>query len=122
MRSSSASYVYKRQVVEMRDGIALDEGPAPRKDLLQDLANNGAKAYTSTTVDEITDHSVIVSGAHNEEIPADTVVLAIGRVSNTALAEELTAAGVDVRIIGDAKEPGLAGAAIREGYLLGRHL
>ena len=30
--------------------------------------------------------------------------------------------GVDVRIIGDAKEPGLAGAAIREGYLLGRHL
>ena len=38
------------------------------------------------------------------------------------LAEELTAAGVDVRIIGDAKEPGLAGAAIREGYLLGRHL
>ena len=109
-------------VVEMRDGIALDEGPAPRKDLLQDLANNGAKAYTSTTVDEITDHSVIVSGAHNEEIPADTVVLAIGRVSNTALAEELTAAGVDVRIIGDAKEPGLAGAAIREGYLLGRHL
>ena len=39
----------------MRDGIALDEGPAPRKDLLQDLANNGAKAYTSTTVDETVD-------------------------------------------------------------------
>lgn len=117
-----ASLLKEVTVVEMRDGIALDEGPAPRKDLLQDLANNGAKAYTSTTVDEITDHSVIVSGAHNEEIPADTVVLAIGRVSNTALAEELTAAGVDVRIIGDAKEPGLAGAAIREGYLLGRHL
>lgn len=114
-----ASLLKEVTVVEMRDGIALDEGPAPRKDLLQDLANNGAKAYTSTTVDEITDHSVIVSGAHNEEIPADTVVLAIGRVSNTALAEELTAAGVDVRIIGDAKEPGLAGAAIREGYLLG---
>mgnify|MGYP001863544230 FL=1 len=117
-----ASLLKEVTVVEMRDGIALDEGPAPRKDLLQDLANNGAKAYTSNTVDEITDHSVIVSGAHNEEIPADTVVLAIGRVSNTALAEELTAAGVDVRIIGDAKEPGLAGAAIREGYLLGRHL
>ena len=122
LMNAGASLYIGGKAGTMRDGIALDEGPAPRKDLLQDLANNGAKAYTSTTVDEITDNSVIVSGAHNEEIPADTVVLAIGRGSNTALAEELTAAGVDVRIIGDAKEPGLAGAAIREGYLLGRHL
>ena len=46
----------------------------------------------------------------------------VDEVIHMYLAEELTAAGVDVRIIGDAKEPGLAGAAIREGYLLGRHL
>lgn len=109
-------------VVEMRPGIAMDEAPAPRKDLLRDLANNGAKAYTETAVQEITDHSVIVSGKHNEEIPADSVVLAIGRVPNTALAESLVKEGFDVRIIGDAKQPALAGAAIREGYLLGRHL
>lgn len=47
---------------------------------------------------EITDHSVIVSGRHNEEIPADSVVLAIGRVSNTALRMPLAAEGVDVRV------------------------
>ncbi len=103
-------------------GAAVDEGPAPRKDLLRDLANNGARAYVNTSVQEITDHSVIVSGEHNEEIPADTVVLAIGRVPNTTLANELIREGFTVHIIGDAKEPALAGAAIREGYLLGRHL
>lgn len=80
-----ASLLKDVTVVEMREGIAMDESPAPRKDLLRDLANNGAKAYTETSVQEITDHSVIVSGRHNEEIPADSVVLAIGRVSNTAL-------------------------------------
>ena len=117
-----ASLLKDVTVVEMREGIAMDESPAPRKDLLRDLANNGAKAYTETSVQEITDHSVIVSGRHNEEIPADSVVLAIGRVSNTALADALAAEGVDVRVIGDAKQPALAGAAIREGYLLGRHL
>ena len=84
----------------MKDGIAMDEGPAPRKDLLRDMQNNGVRFCTETSVQEVTDHSVIVSGKVNEEIPADTVVLAIG----------------------DALKPGLAGAAIREGYLVGRHL
>ena len=117
-----ASLLKQVTVVEMREGIALDESPAPRKDLLRDLANNGAKAYTETTVEEITDHSVVVSGKFNEEIPADSVILAIGRVPNTELADALSAEGIDVRVIGDAKQPALAGAAIREGYLLGRHL
>lgn len=117
-----ASLLKDVTVVEMRPGIAMDEAPAPRKDLLRDLANNGAKAYTETTVQEITDHSVIVAGKFNEEIPADSVILAIGRIPNTALADSLAAEGIDVRVIGDAKEPALAGAAIRDGYLLGRHL
>ena len=63
-----------------------------------------------------------MAGKNNEEIPADTVVLAIGRVPNIELAESLKEKGFDVKIIGDAKEPALAGAAIRAGYLTGRHL
>lgn len=117
-----ASLLKNVTIVEMREGIALDESPAPRKDLLRDLANNGAKAYVNTTVQKITDHSVVVSGEHEEEIPADSVILAIGRVPNTTLADELTAMGLNVHIIGDAKEPALAGAAIRAGHLLGRCL
>lgn len=107
-------------VVEMRDGIALDEGPAPRKDLLRDMKKNGVRMMTGTAVQKITDESVVVSGEINETIPADTVVLAIGRVPNTVLADELKNAGYDVRVIGDAHQPGLAGAANREGLLTGR--
>ena len=117
-----ASLFKNVSVVEMRDGIALDEGPAPRKDLLQDMKNNGVKFYTETSVQEIKKDSVVVAGKNNEEIPADTVVLAIGRVPNIELAESLKAEGFDVKVIGDAKEPALAGAAIRAGYLTGRHL
>ena len=117
-----ASLFKNVSVVEMRDGIALDEGPAPRKDLLNDMKNNGVKFYTETSVQEIRKDSVVVAGKNNEEIPADTVILAIGRVPNITLAESLKAEGLDVKVIGDAKEPALAGAAIRAGYLIGRHL
>lgn len=71
----------------MKDGIAMDEAPAPRKDLLRDMQNNGVRFCTETSVQEVTDHSVIVSGKVNEEL-----------------------------------KPGLAGAAIGEGYLVGHHL
>ena len=117
-----ASLFKKVTVVEMKDGIAMDEAPAPRKDLLRDMQNNGVRFCTETSVQEVTDHSVIVSGKVNEEIPADTVVLAIGRVPDITLANELKEVGIDVKVIGDALKPGLAGAAIREGYLVGRHL
>ena len=82
-----ASLFKKVTVVEMKDGIAMDEAPAPRKDLLRDMQNNGVRFCTETSVQEVTDHSVIVSGKVNEEL-----------------------------------KPGLAGAAIGEGYLVGHHL
>ena len=86
-------------------------------DLLRDIHNNGVRVLTETSVKEIKEGSVVVTGETEEEIPADTVVLAIGRVSNTVLADQLKEAGYDVRIIGDAHTPALAGAANREGHL-----
>ena len=58
----------------MKDGIAMDEGPAPRKDLLRDMQNNGVRFCTETSVQEVTDHSVIVSGKVNEELSQDWLV------------------------------------------------
>ena len=112
-----ASLLKDVTIVEMREGIALDETPAPRKDLLRDIHNNGVRVLTETSVKEIKAGSVVVTGKTEEEIPADTVVLAIGRVSNTVLADQLKEAGYDVRVIGDAHTPALAGAANREGHL-----
>ena len=43
--------------MEMKDGIAMDEAPAPRKDLLRDMQNNGVRFCTETSVQEVTDHS-----------------------------------------------------------------
>lgn len=108
-----------RQVtlVEMLDEIATDEVIVPRWGLLEDLDQHKVRVCTGTTVQEIKDGSVVVSGKTNEEIPADTVVLAVGSRPNKELGETIKAAGYDVRVIGDAvKAPNNAWNAISEGF------
>lgn len=117
-----ASNMKNVTIVEIMGGIAMDEVDAPRHGLLADLAKNQVRVCTNTSVKEIKDHSVVLSGATEEEIQVDTVVLSTGHTPNTALADELKAAGYDVRIIGDAVAVGLVGPAVRSGYLAGRHI
>ena len=109
-------------LVEMQDDIALDEMLVPRWGLLDDVKKNGVRICTGTTVEEILDDSVRLTGKVQETVPADTVVLAVGSKPVTALAEELKAAGYPVHILGDALKPGLAGEAIFQGFELGRSL
>ena len=87
-----------------------------------DIEKNKVRVCASTSVSEIKDHSVVVSGKFNEEIECDTVVISIGHTPNTALADELIQAGYDVRIIGDAVKVGLVGPAVRAGYLTARQI
>lgn len=117
-----ASYMKNVTIVELQEDIAMDEVDTPRNALLADLKKNGVRVCTSTSVQEIKDHSVIVSGKYNEEIECDTVVISIGHKPNTVLADELKAAGYDVRVIGDAVSVGLVGPAVRAGYLEGRRI
>lgn len=117
-----ASYMKNVTIVELQEDIAMDEVDTPRNGLLADLKKNGVRICTSTAVQEIKDHSVVVSGKVNEEIECDTVVISIGRTPNTALADELKNAGYDVRIIGDAVSVGLVGPAVRAGYLTARQI
>lgn len=107
-------------IVEMLDAIAGDEIVVPRWDLLEDLDRNKVRICTKTTVDEITDAGVKVSGAVNEVIPCDTVVLAVGAKPVLGLADALKKEGYDVRVIGDAAKVGLGGEAIMEGFEVGR--
>ena len=88
----------------------------------EDIEKNKVRVCASTSVSEIKDHSVVVSGKFNEEIECDTVVISIGHTPNTALADELIQAGYDVRIIGDAVKVGLVGPAVRAGYLTARQI
>lgn len=117
-----ASYMKNVTIVELQEDIAMDEVDTPRNGLLADLKKNGVRICTSTAVQEIKDHSVVVSGKVNEEIECDTVVISIGHTPNTALAGELKNAGYDVRIIGDAVSVGLVGPAVRAGYLTARQI
>lgn len=117
-----ASYMKNVTIVELQEDIAMDEVDTPRNGLLADLKKNGVRICTSTAVQEIKDHSVVVSGKYNEEIECDTVVISIGHKPNTVLADELKAAGYDVRVIGDAVSVGLVGPAVRAGYLEGRRI
>lgn len=117
-----ASNLKQVTLVEMMEDIAVDEVVVPRWGLLADLEKNKVRILTETTVTEIRDNSVVLSGRVNEEIPADTVVLSVGARPVNELAEELKAEGYDVRIIGDAAKAGLAGTAISQGFEIGRRL
>jgi len=57
-----------------------------------------------------------MKGAEELRIPADAAVLAVGFRSNRELAEGLSGTGLEVHLIGDAREPRGAGEAIREGF------
>lgn len=109
-------------LVEMTGDIAADEVVVPKWGLMADMEKNKVRICTNTTVTEIKEHSVVLTGKTNEEVLADTVVLAVGSKSVTGLAEDLKAAGYDVRVIGDAAKVGLAGTAISQGFELGRCL
>jgi 2,4-dienoyl-CoA reductase-like NADH-dependent reductase (Old Yellow Enzyme family)/thioredoxin reductase len=117
-----ASNLKSVTLVEMQDDIALDEIVVPRWGLLEDLESNHVRICTRTTVEEIKDGAVKVSGAVNEEIPADTIVLAVGSKPAAGFVNILKEAGYDVRTIGDAAKVGLAGEAIAQGFELGRAL
>lgn len=117
-----ASNLKQVTLIEMREDIAMDEVVVPRWGLMADLEKNHVRICTKTTVSEIRTGSVLVAGAVNEEIPADTVVLSVGSKPVDGLAKDLLQKGYDVRIIGDAAKVGLAGAAVKQGYHLGRNL
>lgn len=118
-----ASNLKNVTVVEMLDSIASDEALVPRWDLLDDMAKHKVLIRTSFKVKEITNDGVVIGCGDQEElIPADTVVLAVGSRPVTALADALEQAGYDVRRIGDCAQVGLAGAAVEQGFMIGRSL
>ena len=51
-----------------------------------------------------------------QTIPADTVVMAVGAVSVDDLAEQVKGDGIEVIVIGDAKQPRKINDAIFEGF------
>ena len=112
----------KVTLVEMERSIAKDAAFHPRQQLLDYLNKRNVAMMTNTTVTEIDEKNVKVSGKAEMEIPADTVILAIGTRSENSLASELESVGVKAIVIGDAKEVATAMEAIEQGFNVGINL
>lgn len=116
-----AEHGYQVTVIEMRDGIAVDDHPATQKLLLERLALNHVELITSATV-----KTVYPDGADyekNGEVIClrgfDSVILAFGTRSDNVLVSELEGLNAEVVTIGDAAKAGNAVEAIYRGAVLG---
>jgi len=106
-------------VLEMGDSIAKEEAIANRWQLLKSLEERKVNLMTSVKVVEIKENAVIIDGANISSVPADMVILATGSKSLNSLGDELISSGIDVQVIGDAKQVRNVLCATHEGYAVG---
>jgi 2,4-dienoyl-CoA reductase (NADPH2) len=97
-----------------RDGYTLKEA------LLEEIIRNGVFLYPNSVPDRITENGLNIM-IFNETVllKADTIVIAIGSVSENRLYQELKGLGPELYIIGDSLEPRHSLAAIHEGFKVG---
>ena len=104
-------------VVEMRDGVGTELDVLPRTMLLERLKRGGVKIHTNTTLARLTPHVAVARTAEGEiRLPIETVVLAVGIRPNRELLDDLERRGVEVHVVGDAREPRGIGEAVWEGF------
>ena len=92
--------------------------------MLEDLLNyHKADVRLSTKVVEIKDSSVVVEkDGVQDEIHADTVVLAVGYKANDNLYQALKDSGKEIYLLGDAKQPSNIMHAVADGNKAGREI
>jgi len=107
-------------VVEMLKHAASDVGPTTRWGLLSRLTKK-MKIITSKEVIEIEKKSVILQdqNGHQDEIPADTVIIATGLTGRDDLVEMLDQTVVEYYVVGSCREPGQIAQAIADGFATG---
>jgi pyruvate/2-oxoglutarate dehydrogenase complex dihydrolipoamide dehydrogenase (E3) component len=110
-------------VVEMLSRIAVGCGEAQSNAARVGL--KGVRVMVNTRCRRISDEGVWIQSEGQDEafLPADSVVLAAGMKSRSALVEDLLEAVVpEVHVIGDCLSPRKMGDAVREGYYTAIHL
>ncbi|MCK9231399.1 MAG: FAD-dependent oxidoreductase [Syntrophales bacterium] len=110
-------------LVEMLDRIGPDIGRSTRWGMLQDLDRHHVKTLAKTRARAITPTAVVVEDAQGtREIPADSVVLALGSRSYNPLEVPVRERGLPYQVIGDARKVAKALDAIHEGFEAGARL
>jgi 2,4-dienoyl-CoA reductase (NADPH2) len=107
-------------IIEMLSKIGKDIGASTRWSILQDIHRRNIPVLVSSKVIEITPESVIYEKDGNlTALPAKTVVLAVGALSEKSLYEKIKDIVPEIHLIGDAKSPRKAIEAVREGFEVG---
>ena len=117
-------YGYDVTVVEMRDGIALDDPEAVREKLFERFKKNDIKCMTGTTVKYIHTDGV---DAEKDGQPIslrgfDRVIMSLGVRSYNPLEEQLTGLAEQVVVVGDAVRGSNAVEALYKAAVLGCEL
>ena len=107
-------------LVEMLPKIMKDVATTDFLAYSERIAKTDMRILTETRLEEVLDGGALVRGPKGEEtLEADTVILALGFRPNTALYDELKAAGKEVYEVGDAVKPGKIFDAVHTGYRVG---
>ncbi len=107
-------------VVEMIDKAGRDVGYTTRWTVMAELKRLGVTIMTKTKAVGIKLDGIEVESPNGEDfLQADSIVIAAGSLPENGLVREIKELVPEVHIIGDAKKPGKALDAIREGYLVG---
>ena len=107
-------------VVEMTKKAGIDIGLTTKWTIMAELKRLGVEIITETKVVGITQDGVRTEGKNGPGfITADTVVIAAGSRSENSLAGLSGNVAPEILVIGDAKSPRNALAAIREGFEAG---
>jgi len=111
----------KITVIEMIDKMGKDIGKTTRWGILQDLSREGVETRPTTRALEITASCLKVeTDGKIEEIPADSVVLAVGAASHNPLQASVEKRGIPCMVVGDAGRVALAFDAVHQGFDAGR--
>ncbi|MEE9911036.1 MAG: FAD-dependent oxidoreductase [Deltaproteobacteria bacterium] len=104
-------------IIEMLDHVGPDIGKSTRWGMMQDMHRHRVRIKTNTKAKEITPAGVVAETADGtQEIPADTVVLALGSRPYNPLGEICERKGIPCKVVGDARHIGKAFDAIHEGH------
>jgi len=107
-------------VLEMDKKIGRDIGGSTRWTIFKELKRLGVNTMTEARVISILADGVeFEKNGTREVFSADTIVIAVGSESVNGLQEEIKKLVPEVHVIGDAKSPRNALAAIKEGFLTG---
>lgn len=111
--------------IEMRDDFMIGVGTSDRIVYNDKLNKRNVTIYTGKRLETVLDNGAVVIDRYGnrQDIPVDSVVLAVGFAPQTFLVEELRSElNVEVYAVGDCIRPRKIFDAIHEGHLAARQL